>query len=346
MNYRGSSRRLLGNARSAMVGAIEIYNKPRFAYRDEVFVILVVNAWELLLKAIISKSGHSIFYPKKRNQPYRTLTWSDALSRASGTSEWPNSISANAVGLNIEMLAVYRDNSVHFYNSSGFGTVIYSLAQTGITNFRDVLRAVFSQELGDEINWALLPLGVNPPLGPIDYLKSRTASSSSRTAVDQFLSRLQDAAAELEDSGVDTGRLCTVFDVSLQSVKKIEKADIVIGINADAPTDPVIVTRSVDPNVSHPYRRKDVLEKLAQSGCSMSAHEFDVCVRHFSLRENPIYSWSDKDVSLTKWSRDTVTYLHRLTPAQIEEAKASHRERQRAANAARRGGRPPRPRPW
>jgi hypothetical protein len=47
VNYRGSYRRLLANSKSAMVGAIEIYNKPRFDYRDEVFVLLLVNAWEM-----------------------------------------------------------------------------------------------------------------------------------------------------------------------------------------------------------------------------------------------------------------------------------------------------------
>ena len=28
MNYRGSYKRLLGNSKSAMVAAIEVYNKP------------------------------------------------------------------------------------------------------------------------------------------------------------------------------------------------------------------------------------------------------------------------------------------------------------------------------
>src|SRR4051794_10140651 len=79
VNYRGSSRRLLANGMSAMVGAIEIYNKPRFVYRDEVFSILLINAWELLLKAIVSKSGERIFYPKKRGVPYRTLSCRDAF---------------------------------------------------------------------------------------------------------------------------------------------------------------------------------------------------------------------------------------------------------------------------
>ncbi|WP_407929409.1 hypothetical protein [Herbidospora solisilvae] len=34
-----------------------MYNELCFGYRDEVFVILLINARELLLKAIVSKSG-------------------------------------------------------------------------------------------------------------------------------------------------------------------------------------------------------------------------------------------------------------------------------------------------
>src|SRR5688572_22226725 len=85
MNYRGSYRRLLGNSVSAMLAAIEIYNKPRFPYRDEVVVVLLINAWELMLKALVSKSGNSIYYPKRRQEPYKTLSLDDALRKASNT---------------------------------------------------------------------------------------------------------------------------------------------------------------------------------------------------------------------------------------------------------------------
>jgi hypothetical protein len=68
MYYRGSYRHLLKNSKSALLAAIEIYNKPQFAYRDECFVILLLNAWELALKALLSKSKESIYYPKKRKQ--------------------------------------------------------------------------------------------------------------------------------------------------------------------------------------------------------------------------------------------------------------------------------------
>ncbi|MCE7011503.1 DUF3644 domain-containing protein [Kibdelosporangium philippinense] len=138
MNYRGSYRKLVSNAISAMLGAIEIYNKPRFAYRDEVVVVLVVNAWELLLKAIVSKSGHSIYYRKRRHEPYKTLTISDACSKALECEIWPLEVDGVAVELNLGLLVLYRNNVVHFYNEGDFGVILYSLLQTSIHNFRDV----------------------------------------------------------------------------------------------------------------------------------------------------------------------------------------------------------------
>jgi hypothetical protein len=53
------SRRLLQNAEAALISAIEIYNKPSLAYREETFAILMVNAWELLLKAVLLDAANN-----------------------------------------------------------------------------------------------------------------------------------------------------------------------------------------------------------------------------------------------------------------------------------------------
>src|SRR5258708_6272382 len=45
------SRELAEKSVSASIAAIEIYNKPNFSYREESFSLLMINAWELLLKA-------------------------------------------------------------------------------------------------------------------------------------------------------------------------------------------------------------------------------------------------------------------------------------------------------
>ena len=53
MSRKARCQHLLEKSVHAALSAIEIYNKPDFKYGEESFSILVVNAWELLLKARI-----------------------------------------------------------------------------------------------------------------------------------------------------------------------------------------------------------------------------------------------------------------------------------------------------
>ena len=225
MNYYGSYKKLLGNSKAAIMAAIEIYNKPMFQYRDECTVILLLNAWELLLKAILSKNKKSVFYPKKRNQPYRTLSWQDALSRAE--DYFPSTIPHLPIQRNLELLGTYRDNSVHFYNAKDFGVVLYALAQTSIVNFRDLLQNSFGINLADQINWQLLPIGIRPPVDIVSYISDKS-NAKTKTAVRQFLSELAKMVEELKAANQDTERLLSIFDVKLESIKKIGEADVVV----------------------------------------------------------------------------------------------------------------------
>lgn len=59
MKSRASS--LLDKSVAAMLGALEVYNKPNFPHRTDTFAILAFNAWELLLKArILQLDGNRI----------------------------------------------------------------------------------------------------------------------------------------------------------------------------------------------------------------------------------------------------------------------------------------------
>ena len=197
MNYRGSYRKLLGNSQAAIIAAIEIYNKPMFHYRDECTTILLLNAWELLLKALLSKNKKSVFYPKKRNQPYRTLTWQDAMSK--GEDYFPTEVPHLPIRKNLDLLSIYRDNAVHFYNAKDFGVVLYALAQTSIMNFRDLLHHSFGVDLEDEVNWKLLPIGIRPPIDAVSYIRG-SSDAKMTTAVRQFVSEL--ARSMKDDSEV------------------------------------------------------------------------------------------------------------------------------------------------
>lgn len=63
-----STKRLVDNSLAAMLAAVKVYNKPQVTYRDEVTVKLIVNAWELVLKATRWQKEHSIIQPKKPNR--------------------------------------------------------------------------------------------------------------------------------------------------------------------------------------------------------------------------------------------------------------------------------------
>jgi hypothetical protein len=134
----------------------------------------------------------------------------------------------------LELLSTYRDNAVHFYNAEGFGSVLYNLAQTSIVNLKDVLKSVFNVDLSKDITWQLLPLGLNPPIDPLQYIGGRKAAKKQNTAVKQFLTELAKFTQSLEAAHSDTGRLLTVFTIKLESTKKIENADLVVGVQKAA----------------------------------------------------------------------------------------------------------------
>ena len=329
MNYRGSYKKLLGNSKSAMMAAIEIYNKPLFEYRDECSVILLLNAWELLLKALLSKNKTAIYYAKKRNQPYRTVSLQDALVK--GMPHFPENVSHLAVQRNLELLGTYRDNAVHFYNAKDFGIVLYALSQTSIINYRDLLRGSFGQELTEQMNWHLLPLGVSPPIDVLTYISGKS-SAKSTTAIRQFLAALSGAVDELASENQDSGRLPTIFDVKLESIKKIENADFVVGIDHDS-EGPLTIIRTQDPNKSHPLRQKEILDQIASihgrkfsTSKSFSSHVFQAILWKYELQERSQYCWKANEGILVRYSNDVVTFIRNLTENEIRTAKADYSE--------------------
>lgn len=46
---------LIKNSTAAYFGAVEIHNKPNISYRYETTTLLLINAWELILKAYVRK---------------------------------------------------------------------------------------------------------------------------------------------------------------------------------------------------------------------------------------------------------------------------------------------------
>lgn len=210
---KSRAQTLADKAVSAATAAIEIYNKPNFAYREESFAILMLNAWELLLKARVllenSNDPKSIeawqHYTKKdgsrstRRRPERSrsgIIKTISMDRAAGLVR---SYAARNIddmcAANLDLLIEIRDTAVHFrHDDLGLAVKVHEVGTASVRNFVAALNAWFGVSL-DEMNFYLMPLAFQPPAAIIESLYSDQRSA----AVAKLLEHIQQQEAQQGD---------------------------------------------------------------------------------------------------------------------------------------------------
>jgi hypothetical protein len=232
------------------------------------------------------------------------------------------------------MLVTYRNNAIHFYNQGGFGVIIYGLAQTSIINFKDLMHSVFNVDISNEMAISLLPLSFGTRPDPIEFLQQAKMDPPKNKAVAHFLKEISQATRELETQRLDTTRFLTVFTVTLQSVKKVSSADVVVAVKGEQDgAEPLIIERSVDPNISHPLRAKDVIEKVGPevAGIKFTTYTFQAIIWKYAIKNKPHLYWQSNRGEITRYSPEVPSILKKLTKNQIEEALQDYKQHQHQA---------------
>ncbi len=177
---------LLNKAVDAAIAAIEVYNKPSFCYREEAFSILMLNAWELLLKArVLKESGNKMRaiehwepvrradgtpsaykHRPKRNRSGNNMTIgmfpAAAKVRAYGTY-----CIDEAVISNLEVLQEIRDNAIHLVNKGrGLQKLVQEVGTASLRNFATAASSWFGKDLSAH-NFAIMPLIFQTPQGAL-----------------------------------------------------------------------------------------------------------------------------------------------------------------------------------
>jgi hypothetical protein len=176
---------LVDKAIEAVISAIEVYNKPGFRYREETFAILMLNAWELLLKARILKENKNRLrsievwerkatksgVPSKKSAPKKNragnvMTISVGAAAATVRAYTKDTIDQYGVE-NISLLMEIRDNAIHFHNSGrGLRKRIQEVGSAALRNFSYAAKAWFNRDLGS-YDFALMPFAFESPAGII-----------------------------------------------------------------------------------------------------------------------------------------------------------------------------------
>lgn len=162
-----------------MLAAIEIYNKPDFRYREETFAILALNAWELLLKAVVlatsgdprslyvydvrtNAQGTSTtkkYLKRNRSGNPRTIGLGDAITRLDGDAKTrlPKEVKAN-----LEALIAIRDNAVHFVAAGPMlAKEVLEIGTASVKNYIELSRRLFATDFS-AYNLFLMPIGFLP----------------------------------------------------------------------------------------------------------------------------------------------------------------------------------------
>lgn len=321
--------KLFDNAHSAMLSAIELFNKPRIAYRNEITVILVVNAWELALKGLLRQKRIRIFKKKQRGRPYESLTLDQCLEIARNRKLWPAGIDGSAVSVNIQSLQEFRNRATHLYNADGLGAVVYSYLQQTVLNFRDFLIFVGGKDLAESITWDLLPLGATTPSEAVQFMRV-DPDSRAVPAINEFLEELRKGIESVEQGGGDTGRIYTYYDVNLHDKKQASAADLSVSVNQDASGK--VVTRAYDPNKGHPLSATALLKQVnlkRTGGRVLNAYDRDAAVWFAKLKDDRRYAWKHDTAPSHVYSHEAVSFLAKKDDAYFDDARRKYKSRTR-----------------
>jgi hypothetical protein len=221
---------MLEKSISAMLSAIEIYNKPDFKYREETFSVLCINAWELLLKAkLLNLASNKVtaLYAME----YRTLksgVKSTIKRPKTNRSGNPLSISLfesyriikedygvkldKAIHDNLVSLTEIRDNSIHFVNDDLLLSLkVQELGTASLQNYLHLVSLWFGDVLSC-YNFYLMPLSFFRDFSEAPGL----ALNKSEKKVLDYLNKSEE---EYDDKEMGDYNLTLRIDLKFQKVK-------------------------------------------------------------------------------------------------------------------------------
>jgi hypothetical protein len=266
---------LVDKAVEAAISAIEVYNKPAFRYREETFAILMLNAWELLLKARILKQNKNSLrsievLDRRRNRsgelskklyPRKNRSGNAMTIGIGAAAEVVRGYSSDAIdqyGIeNIRLLMEIRDNAVHFHNPGrGLRKRIHEIGSAALRNFAFATKSWFGRNL-DSFDFAIMPFAFESPTGIIQTVFPDDVKGPS--------SRLQKLLMDAKQTfPFDATRSFNVgVEVELHFVRKA-KSDGAIAVRV-APGDPAAVPVTIteqDARKAYPWTYTDLRTAL------------------------------------------------------------------------------------
>ena len=235
--------KLIGRSLDAFTLALEVYNRPSMKNRVEAFAIMMVNAWELLLKAEILKiDGYErIFYDGDKS-----ISITDAIKRRLQQKD--------PVRINLETLIVLRDQAVHLLIPE-LQPQLSRLFQATVLNYQTRYRNEMGNAPLSGQSVGMLSLVIDGPPPEITLIQ-KLYGKHTATSVAKFIKHFEDISKEF-----DSTEFSIPIDYRLALVKREHESDLSLSIG-EVGKDAIIITKTKDPDVSHPYHMNTAIVEI------------------------------------------------------------------------------------
>ncbi len=322
---------LLKNSIAAYFAAVEIHNKPNISYRYETATLLLMNAWELALKAFVKKyiKARSIF-----TKDGHKISIDKAIEYVEEYINKNEPKTFRAVKENLILIEGYRNNIVHYYNEQ-LEPYIFMLTAKAAMNYVDFLKKYFSKDILDEDRLFILPLGFKLPFKPEDFLSKKVTNYVSSPESKEFINSIVRVISDLQQQDIED-TIVVGFDIYMENVKQMKNSDLLITITSKEEADANFVkvnkyqltndTNAQKVNLSdeeivkiYPLTYKDVCERCKSEVQGFKQNqEFNKVIS--TLKNNSVFAHTRKLNPQNKKSAKTTLYSENI----IEEIKRQY----------------------
>lgn len=235
--------KLVSRSLDAFTLALEVYNRPSMKNRVEAFAIMMVNAWELLLKAEILKAEgyEKIFYDRDKS-----ISISDAVKRRLQEKD--------PVRINLETLIELRDHAIHLLIPE-LQPQLSRLFQATVLNYQTRYRNEMGNAPLAGQSVGMLSLVVDGPAPEVALIQKLYGKHTAQS-VARFIQRFDEMSKK-----TDSTAFSIPVDYRLALVKREDESDLSLSVG-DTGEGAIFITKTKDPDATHPYHMTEAIDEI------------------------------------------------------------------------------------
>lgn len=262
-------QKLIKRSLDAFTLALEVYNRPSLSNRVEAFAIMMVNSWELFLKAeVLDSLGHEkVFYSNGKS-----ISISDALPLRLQNND--------PVKKNIETLIQLRDHATHLLIPE-LQPQLSRLFQANVLNYQERYKNQMGNSPLSGQSVGMLSLVIDGPEPEIGVIKESYGELTAKEVL-TFLKQFEETSKD-----VDSDKYTISIDYKLKLSKKTDEADLTLSTGVDG-QQAVIITTAKDLNATHPYTTNSAIEQINrdQSELKVTSYSFQAVLFKHKIKAN------------------------------------------------------------